>query len=153
MLDQSGSEQSSYGLSANFTKKIGEETLLIVKSDEKDIKLQWSPGVSYDVAKTELESEEKATRTLAVTISRFDWQIADGINQYFGVSFGEEEIEITDNTGSNSEDENTVFIWNAGIKFDVTTNTAFTFDYKLSQEELISDKTQHTAIANLKFLF
>jgi hypothetical protein len=141
-LDQSGSETLSASITVNIEDLFDKETLNLYASDDGKANLKIVPELTYSITKVELEDEDKTTEEIATTIFSFTWD-AKGFEPYLKFKFGKEEIKTTTDDGDDTSEHNTVYIWNPGVTVPLDEYLKLSWNYQLSLEKPLSDKTQH----------
>lgn len=111
LVDQTGSVIKSGSVTANFVNLLDRETLSLMESDDKTVRLILAPEVTAYGSKVELEDEEKTASELNFSIPSLQ-QSYEGDQTYVNFKIGLQDIETTTSTGEESSENNEAVVWN-----------------------------------------
>lgn len=152
LVDQTGSIIKSASFTANFANLLERETLSLMESEDKMTRLVLAPEVTIYGSDVELENEEKKTSELNFTILSLQ-QSHEGYQTYINFKIGLQDIETTTSAGEESSENDKVVIWNPGLRIPLNGHVDISWEYALSQKNILSDKTQHTSSFNIIYNF
>ena len=151
ITDETSLEKTNILGSVDFTKTIGKETRAYAITEKQDVFFELTPGISLGQEDIELDTGEKKTTTLSLRFASLKWMIHDKLIPSLSIGYGEQEIEETDEAGNTTTTDEKVFIWNAEIEYKLNNTASVKYTYKLTQEDLFSDKVEHSAVFGIKF--
>lgn len=150
LFEQTGSETLSGSIKVNFEDLFEKENLNLYTSENKKVNLKAAPELSYSITKIKLDAEKQKTNELTATILSLTWN-SDRFERYLNLNFGWQEIDTTKIAGEETSDGHTVYIWNPGIAIPLEKNLKLSWDYQLSLENPISNKTQHKSVVRIVY--
>lgn len=111
LVDQTGSVIKSGSVTAKFVDLFDRETISLMESDDKTVRLVLAPEVTVYGPKVELEDNEKTTSELNFSIPSLQ-QSHGGDQTYVNFEIGLQDIETTTSAGEKSSKNNKAIIWN-----------------------------------------